>query len=705
MKFNTFPKHSFLSLLLAVLFVGCKTTGGDAQSHHYTNELIHESSPYLLQHAHNPVNWHAWNDETLAKAKKEGKMLIISIGYSACHWCHVMEHESFEDTAVARLMNEHFINIKVDREERPDVDDVYMTACQMVSEGGCGWPLNAFAMPDGKPVWAGTYFPKKKWMEIMEYFHGEWVKSPEKMQEYADGLTEGLNDSSDLPVPAGEAIFTETTLDLMADILLRRIDYQKGGRKGAPKFPMPSNYEFLLKNYYSSGDPKSLEAVTITLDEMAKGGIYDHLGGGFARYSVDEKWLVPHFEKMLYDNSQLVSLYSNAYRLTKDLFYKKTVEETLEYIAREMTSEVGAFYSSLDADSDGEEGKFYVWQKSEIDSLLGNDAKIFNEYYNVFAGGNWEHGKNILHLKKDAKTIAAKNNLSEKAFNDLIKNGKDILFKYREKRIRPGLDDKALTGWNALMLTGYVDAYKAFNKKEYLNVALKNGQFILDKMLQPDFRLNRNYKDGKSVINAFLDDYVLTVQAFIDLYEITFDEKWLNTAKGLTEYVLTHFDDANSDLYFYTSDIDPALITRKIESTDNVIPGSNSVMAKNLHELGLYFYKNGWIEKAQAMMHTMANSIVEGGAVDFYTEWTQVYWQLVHPPYEVAIVGAEAAEKRNQFFMEYHPDAILLGGENEGTLELLKNKLQEGETMIYVCQNKVCNLPVSDVKKAIELLK
>ena len=704
MKSETFSKHSLFTFFLSILFIGCKTTGGDAQSHQYTNELIHESSPYLLQHAHNPVNWHAWNDATLAKAKKEGKMLIISIGYSACHWCHVMEHESFEDTVVAQLMNEHFINIKVDREERPDVDDVYMAACQMVSKGGCGWPMNAFATPDGKPIWAGTYFPKKKWMEIMEYFHGEWVKSPEKMQEYADGLTDGLNKSSTLPTPEGEAIFTESTLGLMSSILLQRIDYQKGGRKGAPKFPMPSNYEFLLKNHYATGDEKSLEAVTTTLNEMARGGIYDHLGGGFARYSVDDKWLVPHFEKMLYDNSQLVSLYSNAYRLTKDPFYKKTVEETLEYIAREMTSPEGAFYSSLDADSDGEEGKFYVWQKSEIDSLLGADAKIFNEYYNIFAGGNWEHGKNILHLKKDDNAIAEKNKMTEGELINLIKNGKNILFKYRENRVRPGLDDKALTGWNALMLSGYVDAYKAFGRKEYLDAALKNGQFIFDKMLQSDNRLNRNYKDGKSVINAFLDDYALTAQAFINLYQVTFDEKWLNTARNLMEYTLAHFDDPNSELYYYTSDIDPALITRKIESADNVIPGSNSVMAKNLHELGLYFYNNEWGEKAQAMMHTMANSIVESGAVDFYTEWTQVYWQLVHPPYEVAIVGKDANEKRNKFMAEYHPNTILLGGENEGALELLNGKLQEGETMIYVCQNKVCKLPVTEVEKALELV-
>ncbi len=700
-------QHLLLFSFIAMLTFACKTTGSEAQEnpHQYTNELINESSPYLIQHAHNPVNWHPWNDQTLAKAKAENKPLIISIGYAACHWCHVMEHESFEDTTVARVMNEHFICIKVDREERPDVDDVYMTACQMASQGGCGWPLNAFALPDGKPVWAGTYFPKKKWMEVVEYFAKDWKDNPEKMKEYAAQFTDGLNQSAAVPLPVGEAEFTRSGVDNIANTFSQRIDFQKGGRVGAPKFPMPSNYQFLLKYHHLSGDKKSLEATTLTLDEMAKGGIYDHLGGGFSRYSVDAKWLVPHFEKMLYDNGQLVSLYAKAYLVTKNPLYKKTIEETLEFIAREMTSPEGAFYSSLDADSEGEEGKFYVWAKQEIDSLLGADAAIFCDYYNISKSGNWEHGKNILHLQKDASKIAKKNGIDEKELMNLVKKGKDILFKARDSRIHPGLDNKALTAWNALMLKGYVDAYRALGNEAYLQAALKNGNFILESVMQADNRLNRNFKDGKSVINAFLDDYALMADAFISLYQVTFDEKWLQKAEDLTTYVMAHFKDDESSMFYYTSDIDPPLITRKIETADNVIPGSNSMMASNLHLLGLYFYKPKWVEHSEKMMHAMSETVTQTKSPDFFSNWCQVYLDHVRPPYEVAIVGSEAEAKRNELIGHYIPNAILLGGEDEGTLELLKDKLQDGETMIYVCRNKVCKLPVTDPAKALELMR
>ena len=695
----------FTSFYILIVF-GCKTTGGEAQSaHQYTNHLIKESSPYLLQHAHNPVDWHPWNEESLTKARNENKMLIISIGYAACHWCHVMEHESFEDTTVARIMNENFINIKVDREERPDVDDVYMTACQMASKDGCGWPLNAFALPDGKPVWAGTYFPKKKWLEIVEYFSAEWKTNASKMQEFADELTNGLNDSNNVPLPTEDAQFSKDNLNSIAENLLQRIDFQLGGRKGAPKFPMPSNYQFLLKHYHLTGNSKSLEAVTLTLDEMAKGGIYDQLGGGFARYSTDEKWLVPHFEKMLYDNAQLVSLYSNAYQVTKSPLYKRVVEETLKFIEREMTSEEGAFYSSLDADSEGEEGKFYVWEKHEIDSILGADAVVFNDYFNITEKGNWEHGKNILHLIDDEEKVAKRNKIEVNTLRKSISESTSKLFREREKRIRPGLDDKALTAWNALMVTGYVNAYKAFSKKEYLDAALKCGQMFLGKIIQEDNRLNRNYKDGKSVINAFLDDYALTTEAFINLYQVTFDERWLYKAKDLTQYAIEHFKGSdNSYLYCYTSDIDPPLVTRKIETSDNVIPGSNSVMAQNLHFLGLYFYNTDWIDLSKQMMGTLSNSITNSQSPDFYTQWAQVYLDHVKPPYEVAVVGKEAKEKRDALMLNYIPNAILLGGEDEGSLELLKDKHQEGETMIYVCRNKVCKLPVTKPEEAIKLL-
>jgi len=528
--------------------------------HKYTNKLINESSPYLLQHAHNPVDWYPWGDEALAKAKAEDKMIIISVGYAACHWCHVMEHESFEDTTVSRIMNENFINIKVDREERPDIDDVYMTACHLASGRSCGWPLNAFAMPDGRPVWAGTYFPKKDWMKVLEQFIDEKKNNPDKLKEYADQLTQGIQQQEEIVKRDSDLNFTSNKVITIADNFLENIDYKEGGRKNPPKFPMPNNYEFLLSYHHFANQTgkeknKALEATKITLDKMAMGGIYDHLGGGFARYSTDNEWIVPHFEKMLYDNGQLVSLYSKAYQLTFDPLYKSVVEETLEYIKREMTNSEGGFYSSLDADTEGEEGKFYVWKKPEIDSLLNdkNLSDIFCEYYQVHKKGNWEHGNNVIYRKKSDEEVAKDYGISTTDLQSKLKKAKTILFNAREKRTRPGLDDKVLTSWNALMLKGYVDAYKALGDEEYLATALKNANFLSKNMLQSDNRLNRNYKDGKSVINAFLDDYALLTDAFIGLYQVTFDEQWLNKAKDLTQYAVEHFYDDKSEMFFYTS--------------------------------------------------------------------------------------------------------------------------------------------------------
>lgn len=689
-----------------VVLAACKSTSSDGQ-HPYTNELIHESSPYLLQHAHNPVNWYPWGEKALKKAREENKMLIISIGYSSCHWCHVMEKESFSDSTVAAIMNEHFVAIKVDREERPDVDDIYMTACQLASQGGCGWPLNAFALPDGSPVWAGTYFPKKNWIEILEYFKKEWQNDPQKVTQYARDLIAGIGKSDAVPGAAPNAAFDQAVMDDVAKTLLQKIDYRWGGRLGAPKFPMPSNYEFLLEYHHNSGDEQALEAVTVTLDNMAAGGIYDQLGGGFARYATDEHWQVPHFEKMLYDNGQLVSLYAHAYQVTGNEAYRTIAAQTIEFVKRELTSPEGGFYSSLDAQSEGEEGKFYVWTKAEIDQVLADPAasELFCDYYEVTEKGNWEAGKNILYIRKDLAEVAQKHQLSVTEAEQSIAKSKQKLFEARSKRIRPRLDDKVLTSWNALMLKGLVDAWRAFGEREYLDLALRNGRFLRENMMQEDHRLNRNFKDGKSSINAFLDDYALTAQAFTALYEVTFDEQWLYDAKDLTQYALNHFADDETGFFFYTSDLDPPLVTRKKEITDNVIPGSNSVMTHNLLILGDYFYNQEWMDKARGLMAAMAGQIHGSKSPDYYSMWCQVYMDCLRTPYEVAIVGPQAQQKRDALLANYLPHAMLLGGETEGTLELLKDKLQDGATYIYVCQNKVCKLPVEEVDRALELMK
>ncbi len=668
-------------------------------THAYTNELIHESSPYLLQHAHNPVHWYPWGEKALKKAKDEHKMLIISIGYAACHWCHVMEHESFEDTAVARLMNENFVAIKVDREERPDVDQVYMTAAQLITGSG-GWPLNAIAMPDGRPFYAGTYYPKNDWIKMLEYFVDANKKNPSQLVKQAEEITKGIHSVENLSFKAADKTFTANDLDKQFDSMKTGIDFKKGGPNRAPKFPMPSNWEYLLQYNYFSKNEEALKAVSATLDNMAFGGIYDQLSGGFARYSTDANWHLPHFEKMLYDNAQLVSLYTHAYQLTKNTLYKKVVYETLTFINRELTSPEGGFYSSLDADSDGEEGKYYVWTKDEIDKLLGNDAVIFTTYYGVTKTGNWEHGKNILLRNESDEAIAKRYNITVTDLQRKIAEAKEKLMKVRSYRIMPGLDDKILTSWNALMLKGYAQAYRAFGDETFLAAAIKNANFLLSNVISANQEINRNYKNGKSSINGLLDDYAFTASAFIELYQATFDEKWLTEANKITAYTLQHFSDSASGMFFYTHNQYSNLISRKMEVADNVIPSSNSEMAKNLFVLGQYFYNDDYISKARQMLVNVKDDLQKN--IAYYSNWGLLEIAFVSPPFEVAIVGNQYNDMRQQIDAHYLPNVLLSGGRSEGSLPLLESKLVEGQTTIYVCQDKSCKKPVTEVSKALE---
>jgi len=673
----------------------------DHKEHKYTNKLINESSPYLLQHAHNPVDWHPWGDEALEKAQKEDKLLLISIGYAACHWCHVMEHESFEDDSVAAVMNKYFVPIKIDREERPDIDQIYMNACHLMNQRG-GWPLNAIALPDGRPVFAGTYFPKDRWLKVLQTFIDLKNNDFARLEEQANQITEGVRNSEMVGLNTEPVENTKEDLLTVFEKWAGRIDFKKGGRAGSPKFPMPSNYLYLLKHYKATDDDKALEAITSTLDNMAFGGIYDHLGGGFARYSVDAIWKVPHFEKMTYDNGQLISLYSLAYQETKNPLYKKVVYETIEYVKREMTSPEGGFYSSLDADSEGVEGKFYVWEEAEIDSLLGDKSQTFKDYYTVKRAAQWEH-RNILYRTQKTVDVGRKNDLSSDEVEQLVADCKKILMKERDTRIRPGLDDKILTSWNALMIKGLLDAYRVFDEQEFLDLALRNADFLTENAIQKDNRLNRNYKDGKSSINAFLDDYALLIDAFIGLYQATFEEKWLNKADDLMQYTLTHFFDEKSGMFFYTSDVDNPLIARKMEVSDNVIPASNSSIALDLFYLGTYLYKDDYKLKAKQMFKNVKSNVVKNGP--FYSNWAILMYYLVNEPYEVAIVGEDWKEIRKELDQNYLPNVLFLGGANEGSLELLKDKKMDGQTTIYVCQNRVCKFPVTEAAKALKLIK
>lgn len=683
-------------VLLLLTFAACKSSLQD--EHAYTNALINESSPYLLQHAHNPVNWYPWGEEALEKAEAEDKLIIISVGYAACHWCHVMEHESFEDTTVARIMNENFVSIKVDREERPDVDDVYMTACQLATKDGCGWPLNAIALPDGRPIWAGTYFPRKNWLEILEYFIEEKAKRGVQMEGYADQLMETINKLGTVAAVDEVGTFEPEEVDAFGTNMISELDPVKGGRRAVQKFPMPDNFQWLQQYTFFSGNEEAAEILRTSLDHMAAGGIYDHLRGGFARYSTDPDWLVPHFEKMLYDNAQLVSLYAAAYAQFEDERYRQVVEETIGFVEAELTAPSAGFYSSLDADSEGEEGKFYVWTTDEVDSLLSaEEAAMIKDYYQLSKSGNWEEGVNILHTRPDAAPLTEEE-------QELLNGAREKLLTARNQRERPGLDDKMLTAWNALMIKAYADASAAFQNPAYLDKALQAAQFLMENARRDDGGLWRNHKDGKSSINAFLDDYAHTIQAFVRLYELTFDEQWLRTGEELADYVMMHFANEESNLFYYTSDLDPPLVSRRTEVQDNVIAGSNSAFAEALWQLGLYLDKEAYSTRSDEMLSAVSSSEEFLSAPNFYANWAQLLLRKVYPPYEVAVVGENWQQVNEQLQSNYLPNAIFLGGNSEGSLSLLKNKLVEGETFVYVCRNKICKLPVQSAEEALTLM-
>ncbi len=675
--------------------------------HQFTNSLINETSPYLLQHAHNPVNWYAWNKETLALAKKENKLLLISVGYSSCHWCHVMAHESFENEEVAAVMNKYFINIKVDREERPDVDQVYMNAIQLITGRG-GWPLNCVALPDGRPIWGGTYFPKDNWMNALEQLAKLYEDTPEKAIEYAEKLTEGVKKSDLVAFNDKKEAFTADDLDKAVLEWKQYMDADLGGRKGAPKFPMPNNYQFLLNYAVRSGNEEMMNYVNTSLTKMAYGGIHDQIGGGFSRYSVDAKWHVPHFEKMLYDNGQLVSLYAEAYRATKNELYKKTVYHTLEFIERELTTKEGAFYSSLDADSLNEEGKleegaFYVWTQNELKTILGKDYDLFADYYNVNYYGLWEHENYVLIRKNSDAEIAKKHAISVTELESKVISWQKLLLKERAKKERPRRDDKSLTSWNALMLKGYVDAYSAFNEQRFLDAAIKNATFIYTKQMQEEGNLNHSYKNGKSTINGYLEDYATVIEAYISLYEATFNETWLHAAKQLTDYTFDHFFDINSSMFYFTSDQDADLIARKMEIEDNVMPASNSIMAKNLFKLSHYYSNSYYLKVSEQMLHNVKDRTKQYGSG--YSNWLQLGSNFVGEFYEIAISGKNALIQLKEINVHYIPNKLIAGSTKKSLIPLLESRFSETETLIYICIEGACKLPESNMKKALEQLK
>lgn len=678
------------------------------------NRLQHETSPYLLQHAHNPVDWYAWKPEAFEKARREDKPIVVSIGYSTCHWCHVMERESFENEDVAAFMNEHFVNIKVDREERPDVDAIHMEACQVISGSG-GWPLNCFLTPDGRPFFAGTYYPpqpaynRPSWIQVLQSMLQHFRNKREVVEDQANRLIEIIKSSESvflgdtLTQENNRLLFTPVTLQNIYYQLEKRFDRKNGGFGGAPKFPGSMSLEFLLQYYHFLHEAEALDHVELSLECMIQGGIYDQLGGGFARYATDAEWLVPHFEKMLYDNALLISLLSDVHRLTQKELYRETIEETLNFIKREMTSPEGGFYSALDADSEGVEGKYYVWDQAEIVQVLGEDAELFNDFYDVTAEGNWEES-NILWRAQSYEAYAETHGLDVEILKTQLKSRREKLFAARQNRIRPHLDDKILLDWNALMCTAYAKAYMALGNTDFKIAAEKNLHFLLEKLQQPDgVSLYHTYKEGKAQYDAFLDDYANLIEAIINVYSINFDLQLLERAGQLTDFVLNNFHDPESGLFFFTSANQKDILLRRKELYDNATPSGNSTMIHNLLKLSILINRPDYKASAVSMLKAMRDAVERYPSS--FARWATAMVPLVFPPPEIAVVGKKSVTMAADLNGLYIPHKIIMAAPQEqATYPLLAGRNASGETNIYICRDYACQLPVKTVEEARKIL-
>lgn len=665
------------------------------------NELHKATSPYLLQHAENPVHWVEWSERAFERAEKENKLVLVSVGYSACHWCHVMEHESFEDDAVAELMNEHFICIKVDREERPDVDQVYMNAVQLMTQQG-GWPLNCFTLPDGRPIYGGTYFPMKQWMNVLSSLWDTYTEEPEKVEDYAKKLCEGVQLSEMIEVQDPVESFNPAVLESLVQKWKRNFDFDEGGDQKAPKFPLPNNYEFLLQYGVIKDDKTLINHVLKSLKKMAQGGIYDQIQGGFSRYSVDAHWKVPHFEKMLYDNGQLLSLYSDAYKYTRDPEFKRVILQTIEWLNQDLHDHArGGYYAALDADSEGVEGKYYTWTVKELQQILGDDYDWARKYYNINELGYWENNQYILLRRKDDAEFAQEHQLEDTALQEIIDRIHEKLMRVRANRIPPGLDDKKITAWNALLLKGLVDAGTALQNESLIRKAGDLANWIQQNVWDPnEKRLLRIEPKKNNKIFGFLDDYALSIECFIRLFEITGKSEHIEFAQQLTECTIHLFGDPKTSFFFYTEE-NSGLIARKMEINDNVIPASNSIMAKNLYKLGTLLGNLDYTSRSRMMLSSIYDQMPGYGSG--YSNWAQLGVFYTEPFKEIAIVGNSAIDEGIKLQSNYLPNTLFAMGTEE-SIPLLKGRKKEGKTLFYVCEDQHCKSPVTSIKAVLEYL-
>jgi uncharacterized protein YyaL (SSP411 family) len=653
-----------------------------------SNQLSKESSPYLIQHAHHPVHWVPWSESAFKEAKRLNKMVLISIGYSACHWCHVMAHECFEDQEVADLMNAHFINIKVDREERPDVDQVYMSAVQLMTQRG-GWPLNCITLPDGRPIYGGTYFPKEQWIHILKSLVYTFQNDFAKVEEYATKLHEGLSVNELITIPQDEPNLQSEKLVELVTRWKKQFDWIEGGMSRAPKFPMPTNYSYLLAHSKFFKDEKLQEYVRLTLDKMAFGGIYDQIGGGFTRYSVDMIWKVPHFEKMLYDNAQLMELYALGYEAFHVDAYRVIVEEIFTWLKREMKDDSGAYYSAIDADSEGEEGKYYCWNETELKSIILTDYPLFADYYSVSNRGFWEEDKYIPLKTQSDSEFTKKWNLDLEVLERKVADWKSVLLSERQKRVAPGLDHKCLTSWNAQLIKGMCQAYNSLRQEEFLIEARKIGKWMLSNQLHSSDHLYHVNTNGIPSIHGFLEDYAHAIDAFMQLYQRTGELSWLEQANKWALLVEEEFMHPESKMCYFTSN-DSQLVVRKMEIHDNVIPSSNSVMARNFYRLGTYFREERWIENARQMLANMYDGMETYGSG--YSNWAQLLLEMNQGLVEVHLMEAETSE------IVTWPENTLLSFHKELPMSA---SYARG---IFVCAKGTCYPALSTLKAATKLI-
>src|SRR5437762_1121011 len=678
----------------------------------HTNRLIHETSPYLLQHSHNPVDWYPWGEEALQKAKKENKPILVSIGYSACHWCHVMEKESFENEETAVIMNEHFVNIKIDREERPDLDHIYMDAVQAMTGSG-GWPLNVFLTPGAKPFYGGTYFPPQRafnrssWKEVLHAVSNAFNKKRDEIDSQAENLTSYLLQSNSFEQPLKDndrSCFEKEIIDEAFKNLMKLADKEWGGFGSAPKFPQTFSIQFLLRYYYITNDEEALEQACLSLDKMIEGGIYDQAGGGLARYSTDTEWLIPHFEKMLYDNALFVTVLSEAYQVTKNENYKEVIEETIQFVKRELMNQDAGFYSALDADSEGEEGRFYVWKYEEVQKLSGNDSEFFCEFFDITKKGNWE-GKNILRTKSSAELFAKEKNISIDELRTIIQKGRSILFVERSKRVRPALDDKIILGWNALMNTACSKAFAATQRKEYRQLAIDNMEFLLQHFKnKTENYFHHTWKNNAVKNLAFVDDYAFLIQALLHLQEITGNVDWLFRAKQITEYVIENFIEEKSNFFFFTDMIQEDVILRKKELYDGATPSGNATMAYDIYQLSILFDIPEWRKSAEKMITSLSEAIIRYPTS--FGVWANLLMEMIYGTEEIAVVGENPSLLAEQILAEYIPHKVfMMSSTGNKKLPLLAGKLSNNPPLVYLCRAYSCLKPVSTLGELRMLIK